>query len=622
MLPTIAPTNPQLDDERSAWFYLFARLKPGVTITQAEAAMKVLYRQRQHDELKQSYFSRFPEARDTFLRQMFTLEPAARGNSGLRSRFERPLLLLEWLAAVVLLITCANIAGLLLARGAARQRDLAIRSSIGAARGRIVRQLFTESAVLAIAGAVAGILLGSWLTRLLIRSLPYDPGNLSLSAVPDLRVLAFTIVITAVTVLLFGLLPAWQNSRLAPMATLRETVGAIAGGRTHVRLRKVFVALQVGLSAVLLIGAGLFLRTLVNLGNVDLGIRRENVVCFRVGPAAPYPDARKLHLYRSLMGGLADVPGVVAAGANRQALFTGGRWDSVLTIPGVSADSAEPFSFFNAVTPGYFEALGIPVRAGRDFTWSDWGSGKQLALVNETLTRDYFDGKPPVGRMIGRGARAAADIEIIGVFGNARYHEVRGKVPNQTFINLDSFIDRISAVTVYARIAGDPRRIMPTLRAQVSRIDSQLVVSQMRTLDDQIDSAVSNERLLAFLSVGFALVATLLAVVGLYGVLAFVVARRTREIGIRMALGAKRGSVVRLIANEMAFVVLCGLAAGVTAAYACGRYIENHLFGVQAADPIVFCSVPAILLTAAAVATLLPALRASRIDPMCALRQV
>jgi predicted permease len=321
------------------------------------------------------------------------------------------------------------------------------------------------------------------------------------------------------------------------------------------------------------------------------------------------------------MGGLADVPGVVAAGANRQALFTGGRWDSVLTIPGVSADSAEPFSFFNAVTPGYFEALGIPVRAGRDFTWSDWGSGKQLALVNETLTRDYFDGKPPVGRMIGRGARAAADIEIIGVFGNARYHEVRGKVPNQTFINLDSFIDRISAVTVYARITGDPRRIMPTLRAQVSRIDSQLVVSQMRTLDDQIDSAVSNERLLAFLSVGFALVATLLAVVGLYGVLTFVVARRTREIGIRMALGAKRGSVVRLIANEMAFVVLCGLAAGVTAAYACGRYIENHLFGVQAADPIVFCAVPAILLTAAAVATLLPALRASRIDPMCALRQ-
>lgn len=621
MQPTIAPTNPQLDDERSAWFYPFARLKPGVTIAQAEAAMKVLYRQQQHDELKQSYFTQYPEVRDTFLRQVFTLEPAARGNSGLRFRFERPLILLEWLAAAVLLIACANIAGLLLARGAARQRDLAIRSAIGAGRGRIIGQLFTESAILASAGAVAGLLLGFWLTRLLIRSLPYDPGNLSLSAAPDLRVLAFTIVVTAVTALLFGLLPAWQNSRLAPVATLRETAGAIAGGRTHVRLRKVFVALQVGLSAVLLLGAGLFLRTLVNLANVDLGLRSENVVCFRVGPATPYADARKLQTYRSLMEGLAKIPGVRAVGANRTSLFTGGRWDSMLTIPGASASNNEPFSFFNAVTPGYFEALGIPVRAGRDFTWRDWGSGKNLALVNEVLTAEYFEGKPPVGRMIGRGTKAPADIEIIGVFGNARYHEVSGKVPNQTFINLDSFIDRISSVTVYARVAGDPRRVMPALRAQVSRIDPQLVVSQMRTLDDQIDSAVSDERLLAFLSAGFAFVATLLAVIGLYGVLAFVVARRTREIGIRMALGAGRRSVIRLIANEMVLVVVCGLAAGLTAAYVCGRYIENHLFGVKAADPLVFCVVPGVLLMAAAVATLLPALRASRLDPMRALRQ-
>jgi predicted permease len=620
MLPTLTPTHPQLNDERSAWFYLFARLRPGVTIAQAEAAMKVLYRQRQQDELKQSYFSRFPEARDSFLRQSFTLEPAERGNSGLRSRFEQPLLLLESLAAAVLLIACANIAGLLLARGAARQRDLAIRTAIGAGRGRIIGQLFTESAILAIAGAVAGLLLGAWLTRLLIRSLPYDPGNLSLSAAPDLRVLAFTTVVTAVTALLFGLLPAWQNARLAPVATLRETVGAIAGGRTHVRLRKVFVALQVGLSAVLLLGAGLFLRTLVNLANVDLGLRSENVVCFRVAPATTYGDAHKLHAYRSLIEGLGGVPGVRTVGANRESLFTGGRWDSMLTIPGPSANSSEPFSFFNAVTPGYFEALGIPIRAGRDFTWRDWGSGKKLALVNEALAGEYFEGRPPVGRMIGRGIRAPADIEIVGVFGNARYHQVRGTVPNQTFINLDSYIDRISAVTVYAHVAGDPRRVMPALRAQVSRTDPQLVVSQMRTLDDQIHSAVSNERLLAFLSAGFAVMATLLAIVGLHGVLAFVVARRTREIGHRMALGAERRSVIHLVANEMVYVVVCGLAAGIAAAYACGRYVENHLFGIKAADPLVFCAVPAMLLTVAAVATLLPALRASRIDPMRALR--
>jgi predicted permease len=433
-------------------------------------------------------------------------------------------------------------------------------------------------------------------------------------------VLVFTLLITAVTALLFGLLPAWQSSRVALVTTLREAAGAVGGGPAHVRLRKGFVALQVALSAMLLLGAGLFVRTLINLSRVDLGVQSENVVSFRVSPVTEYDAARKLHLYRSLAEGLAGVPGVRAVGLNRNALFTGGRWDSTLTIPGVSVSQGEPFSFFNAVTPGYFEALGIPVRAGRDFTWRDWGSGKKLALVNEALVAEYFERKPPLGRMLGRGTRSAADIEIIGVFGNTRYHEVRGSIPNQTFVNLDSVIDRISRVTVYARVDGDPRRQMAALRAQVSRIDPQLTISEMRTLDDQIHFAVSNERLLAFLSAGFALLATLLALIGLYGVLAFVVTRRTREIGIRMALGAERRSVIRLVANEMALVVLCGLASGIAAAYASGRFIEAHLFGVEAADPLVFCAVPAMLLTAAAVATILPALRASRIDPMNALR--
>jgi predicted permease len=620
MQPTIAPMNPQLTDERASWFYLFARLKPGVTIAQAEAAMKVLYRQRQQEELKQSYFSRFPETRGAFLRQAFMLEPAARGNSGLRSRFERPLVILEWLAAAVLLITCANIAGLLLARGAARQRDLAIRTAIGAGRNRIVRQLFTESAILAIAGAASGILLGSWLTHLLIRSLPYDPGNLSLSATPDLRVLVFTLVVTALTAMLFGLLPAWQNSRLAPATTLREAAGAAAAGPAHVRLRKTFVALQVGLSAVLLLAAGLFVRTLINLGNVNLGLDSNNVVWFRVVPATPYDAPRKLQVFRAVLEGVAGVPGVRAVGANRTALFTGGRTDGALTIPGANPDKGAPFSFFNAVTPGYFEALRIPVHAGRDFSWRDWGSGRKLALVNKTAAGEYFDGRNPAGRMIGQGSRVTADAEIIGVFGDARYHEIRGQIPSQTFFNMDSYLDRMSGMNVYARVDGDPRRIMPALRAQVNRTDPQLVISQMRTLDDQIGIVISNERLLAFLSIGFALLATLLALIGLYGVLAFVVARRTREIGIRMALGAERRSVLRLVANEMALVVLVGLSAGVAAAWTSAHYIETQLFGVKAADPLVFCAVPVILVAAAAMATVLPAVRASRIDPMSALR--
>jgi predicted permease len=621
MQPTIAPTNtPPLDAERSAWFYMIARLKPGVSLAQADAAMKVLYRQRQEEELKQPYFSKFPETRTQFLQHTFELESAERGDSSLRARFERPLIVLAALAAAVLLIACANIAGLLLARGAARQRDLAIRRAIGASRGRIIVQLFAESALLAVIGAVAAVFLGGRLTHLLIALLP-NAQALSLSASPDLRILTFTAVVAAMTVLLFGLVPAWQNSRVAPVTTLRQESAAIAGGRVHVRARKAFVALQVSLSVLLLLGAGLFIRSLLNLRDVELGVRSDNVVTFLARPAVPYDNARKAQAYRALLEGLAHVPGVVAVGANRTALFTGGRTDGAFVIEGAPGDpAAAPFSFFNAVTPGYFAALGIPIKAGADFDWRDWGSGKRLAVVNETLTKTYFGGTPPLGRRIGQGSRSQPDTEIVGVFSDARYHDVRGEIPPQMFLNLDSVLDGISRVSVYVRTNGNLRQVMPALRAEVHRIDPKLVVADMRTLDDQIDTRMSNERLLSFLSIGFAILATVLAVVGLHGVLAFEVTKRTREIGIRMALGARRGEIIRLVAREMVVVVLAGLLAGMIAAYASGRYIQSQLFGLEADDPLVFVVAAVSLAAASAVATLAPALRASRIDPMRALR--
>ena len=620
MQPTIAPTSPALNDERAAWFYPFARLKPGVTIAQAEASMKVLYRERVEEELNQSYFSKFPEARASLLKQTFSLDPGDRGDSGLRGRFERPLIVLEWLAAVVLLIACTNIAGLLLARGAARRRDLAIRRAIGAGRGRIIGQLFAESALVAVAGAAAGLLLGTWLTELLIALLPAGTNDISLSATPDSRVLGFTIAVMIVTSLLFGLVPAWQNSQVGPSLALREEAGSIAGGRTHVRFRKVFVAVQVGLSAVLLLGAGLFIRSLTNLQHVQLGMRPENVITFLAGPAMPYDDARKIQAYRALIEGLAGVPGVVAVGANRGPLFTGGRSDGVLTIEGRADTSESPFTFFNAVTPGFFTALGIPVKAGADFSWSDWGMGKRQALVNEALTDAYFGGTAPLGTRVGQGSRSPTDIEIIGVCGNARHHDVRGDFPKQTIFNLDSVIERISRVSVYVRTAGDPEQVMPSLRSAVRQIDPNFVVSGMRTLNVQINSRMANERMLSFLATGFAILATMLALVGLHGVLVFQVANRTHEIGIRMALGARRAVIVRLIATEMTAVVLAGLAAGVATAYWCGRYVQSQLFGLDADDPLVFSIAVIALLSAATAATILPALRASRIDPLRALR--
>lgn len=528
-------------------------------------------------------------------------------------------MVLQWLVGIVLLIACTNVANLLLARGAARGRELAIRGALGAGRGRLVRQLLVESVLLALAGGTAGLLMSSWMTRGLVRILPYDPANLSLSTSPDLRILLFTMGITLLTALFFGLVPALQGSRVSPGTVLKEEAGSIAGG--HVRLRKFFVALQVGLSCLLLIGAGLFARTFQNLKNVDLGFNTENVVLFGARPATVYDDARKLLTYRSLIEGLATVPGVKAVGANRQMLLTGGRWDSSITIPGVEPkDGNQPWSFFNAITPGYFEALGINVKAGRDLRWSDWGGSKKLCLVNEALVSEYLDGANAVGRLMAQGTRNTPDTEIIGVFGNARYEDVRGNIPRQTFVSMDSSIRTISGVNVFARIQGDPRVVMPQLREQARRVDSNLIVSDMRTLDEQLNRRLSNERLLSFLSVGFALLASLLAVVGLHGVLTFVVARRTREIGIRMALGADKGRVIRLIMWEMLPVILIGITAGVITGLLCGRFVESQLFGVKATDTLVLVISVAVLLTASMLSAFIPAWRASRIDPMASLR--
>jgi predicted permease len=623
MRQALTPTADDLENERSAWFYLFGRLKPGVSREQAEAHFKTIYAQRQQEELQGEFFQRFPDTRERFLKQSFLVAPASRGDSNIRRRFEQPLIVLECLVGLVLLIACANVANLLLARAAARQREVAIRTALGAGRWRIVRQLLLESLVLAVAGGIAGLVLAAVLARALLRFLPFDPANMALSTTPDLRVLSFSAALTLATAFLFGLMPALQASRSSPASTLKAEAGSVAGGRGHVRLRKTLVGVQVGLATVLLIGAGLFVRTLRELRGVDLGLRSENVVTMGVRPAVQLDDARKRQVFRTLVESLGTVPGVKAVGANSARLFMGGRWDSQVTVPGVGwHEGRPPWSYFNAVTPGYFDALGIPVKAGRDFNWNDWGAAEERALVNEKFVEDYLKGEVPVGRRMAQGRDADPNIEIIGVFGNANYDNVRGTVPRQTFVSMGSGnrIRAIGALVVYARTDRDPRIVMPALRAQVRQVDPDLMVADLRTLDDQLDMRLSNERMLSFLAAGFAVLATVLAVVGLYGVLSFVVTRRTREIGIRMALGADRRNVVRLVMVEMLALFVFGVAAGVFAAVAGGRYVESQLFGVHANDPIVFTLSAVMLFAAALAAAFLPAWRAAQINPIRALR--
>jgi len=621
MKTAVTPTWDDLENERSAWFYLFGRLKPGVSFEQAQASLKVLYRQRQEQELKGEAFQRYPDNRESFLKQTFSLVPAARGQSGLRNSFASPLIVLQWLVGLVLLIACANVANLLLARAASRRREMAIRTAIGASRGQIVRQLLVESLLLAGAGGAAGVILSVLLSRTLVRIIAVDPSALAIETTPDLRVLAFTAAVTLLTAVVFGLVPALQGSRVAPGLAMKEESGTVAGG--HVRLRKTLVGLQVGLATVLLIGAGLFVRTLHNLRQVDLGFSTEHVVMFGVRPATVYDVARKRIVFRTLVEEVGRVPGVRAAGASTARLLTGGRWDGTITLPGAApaADGRQPWSYFNAVTPGYFEALGMPIRLGRGFTWNDWGSTREFAVVNQALVDQYLPNQVPIGRQMARGRDQTPDIEIIGMLANARYDAVRGEVPRQTFISMGGKrMEVVSQLTVYARADGDPRQIMAALRQQVARVDPNLVISDMRTLDDQLDQRLRNERMLSFLSSGFALLATLLAIVGLYAVLAFVVARRTREVGIRVALGAGRSIIVGLVLREMLLFFAVGIGLGLVAAFAAGRYVQSQLFGVNAADPVVFAAGGASLLAAALAAALVPAWRATRIDPMRALR--
>jgi len=621
MKPALTPADNSVEDERFAWFYLFARLKPGVSIRQAEAAMKVLYHQRQEDELKSAYFQETPQERERFLKQTFKLEPAQRGQSSLRDRFERPLIVLQWLVGAVLLIACTNIAGLLLARCAARQREMAIRGAMGAGRGRLIRQLLIESLVFACIGGTAGILISGWATRVLLRLIAADPADLALHPNPDVRVLAFAAALTIIAVMIFGLLPAWQGSR--PVAeALKESAGTITGSLSQARLRKAFVSFQLALSILLLIGAGLFTRTLRNLRAIDLGFQTEGVVTFTAAPVTRYDDAHKLQVFRLLMEALAGTPGVKAAGANTTPLLSGYRWDGAMRIAGAEPASGDASnSFFNAITPGYFQALGIPIKEGRDLSWKDWGKPNKYCLVNEALVHDYLAGRNPVGMKIGQGRRGPVDFEIVGVFANARYHDPRGRIPRQTFFSLDSRIHGADEINVYARVQGDPRAMMPQLREQVRRVDSNLLIDGMRTLDGQLNLRLKNERLLALLSDSFAFLAVLLAATGLYGVLSFLVLRRKREIGIRLALGARRGQVIGLLLHEMAPVIGAGVLAGLAAAILCGRFVQSELYGVKSFDAAVFLASVVLLAACSLFASALPAWRASRVDVTTTLRQ-
>ncbi len=612
-----------LNNRRGRFAQAFGRLKPGVTLEQAKAGLQPLFHQILQMEVQDKEFARATEhTRQQFLKMWMDVLPAAKGRSSLRQQFANPLLALMVIVALVLLIACSNVANLLIARATARQKEIAVRLALGAGRRRLILQLLEESLLLSLTGGILGIGLAIVIDRALIGFLPQGISPLTLTATPDWRVLGFTLLISGLTGVLFGLAPGIQSTRPQLAGTLKDQAGAVVGGAS-VGLRKALVVAQVSLSLLLLIAAGLFVQSLKNLQGIHPGFETRNLLSFAVNPALNgYKPERSMQFYRQLTERLGRMPGVSSVTLAVMPLLDGNEWDSTVSVEGYATKEGEwvdPHMQF--VSTGFTQTLNIPVLLGRDFTERDDKGTPPVALVNERFAKRYFAGRSPLGLHVGMGGNPGTktDIEIVGVVKDTRYESMRDEVPYELYRPYRQ-MDFVQGMTVYARAQGDPTAIFANMRQTVNELDSNVPVYRMRTLEQQLDKSLMSERLLASLSGVFGLLATLLAALGLYGVMAYMVVRRTREIGIRMALGANRGSVVWLVMREVLMLSAIGVAIGGAGAYAATRFVETQLFGILPTDALTMALSAFGIATVAILSGYFPARRATAIDPMRALR--
>ena len=623
-----------LDDRRTRFVYAFGRLAPGVGVEQAEASLQPLFRRALRMEVEEAGFSRASvEDRDAYLRIVPDVRPASQGPSYLRRQVETPLLLLMGLTAGVLLIACANVASLLVARAAVRRKEIAMRLALGATRGRIVAQLLVEGLVLAALGATVGVALAYAANRVVFAMMPPEIAALKLSPAPDLRILCFTVAVAASAALVFGLAPALQSAstRLAP--TLKADAGSLVGGARQSRFRRALVTVQVALSLLLLVGAGLFVRSLTNLRRLGPGFPTENLLAFNVDPSlGSYTVEQTKAFHARLTDELRSLPGVSAVGNASIGILQESSWDTSITVEGyVPGPGRARNAYMNQVGPGYFEALGVPLVSGRDFTQQDTHEIQHsdedddwvptAVIVNQSFARHYFPDTNPLGRHMGFGddPGTRADMEIVGVVADTKYRNLRDEVPIQAFVPYLAS-RRVGDMTYYVRTTLSPEAVVSQARERLRELDPNLPIFGVRTLEQRVSDSLLTERLVAGLSAAFGLLATLLASVGLYGVLAYSVTRRTREIGLRLALGALSGDVVWLVLREALLLLGIGLATGLPAALALAHYARGQLFGVSFADPVSLGVAVAALLTAATLASVVPARRAGRLDPTLALR--
>jgi predicted permease len=594
------------------WLYVIARLKPGITPERARAPADAVFRT---DILERSK-TRFKTDEAPRLAMM----PAPLGIVGMRG-LSRPLTILMLAVGIVLLIACANVAGLTVARSAARQREMAVRFALGAGRARIVRQLLTESLLLSAVGGTSGILLAHWSERALVGFMSRGgmwPSHMQVHL--NLRILTFAVAASILTGILFGLAPAVRGIRMDLTPALKENTSAFYAGSSRGRwlnLRGGLVIAQVALSILVLVAAGLLVRTLANLKSIDVGFDTRNLLLFEIDPTVNgYTDAKTRNLYSELQIKLEALPAVLSATYSFDPLLSGDVWSSTVYVQGAARNS-QGMADMLAVGSKFFETMRIPLLAGRTLAPIDFNTTAkpEPVVINERFARHYFGNENPLGRRFGGTSGSVSNWEIVGVVGDAKYQYLRSEIEPTGYVP-----QRNGSTTFEVRTAGDPAAIIPAIRDAVSQLDANLPVFHLKTQSEQIDRSLFQGRLIARLSSFFGGLSLLLACIGLYGLLSYEVTRRTREIGVRMALGAHPSDIVRFVVRQGLAWSAAGAIIGIVGALAATRYIASLLYGVRAADPLTFAGVALLLELVAAAACYLPARRAMRVDPMVALR--
>ncbi len=624
--PLVLPGTDRLHDtppEKVMWLHVFGRLRPGVTLAQADAEANTVFRAG-----LESFYGAIATGprRSEYLDQRLEVRPAARGASSRRPDFSQSLTALLAAVGVLLLIACANLATLLLARGTARMPEIALRLALGATRARLLRQLLTESLAVAALGGLAGLAVAFALHGALVRMLARSDSDFRMGFHLDPVVLTFLTGATVAAAILFGLLPAWQVTRTEAGAGLRQESRGAVGWEGQRRSGRSLVSAQLALSLPLLVGAGLLARTVHNLKHADLGYPAERLLLVRVDlREAGYDDVRRGGVLRELLGELARVPGVRAVSFSQLGLFTGGESSATIRAEGHEPTGDDDrSSAFDVVGPGYFSTLGVPVVRGREVTEADAAGAADACVVNESFVRRFFAGRDPLGlgvTQVEHGNALAKSCRVVGVARDARTQGLRDAVVPRHFVAGLQALPRLKTPTFLIRTSGEPLSMTTAVRKSIARVDAGLPILDAASLDEQLAPLTAQDRTTAQLAAVFGCVALALAAIGLYGVLSYEIARRTREIAVRIALGARPGGVIAMILRETGAVVGIGVAAGLALTFAAARLIGARLYGVAPADPLTLAAATALLVLAALNAAYWPAHRASRLDPMTALRQ-